>query len=69
MSLGGIVQAAPYVAAGLFGLALCGVGAYGTVRFRPLNVERQLSVKERLQVTAVGLLLMAAAYVQLAGVP
>jgi hypothetical protein len=68
MSLQGIIQALPYVAAGLFGLALCGVGAYGTIRFPPLGVERRLSVKERLQLTVVGLLLIAAAYIQLAGV-
>jgi hypothetical protein len=67
MSLFKAIQAALYVLLGLVGLTLFGLGAYGSLHVRSLDLDLAWTVKQRLQVSAFGLLLLAIAWVQLGG--
>jgi hypothetical protein len=67
MSLFKATQTAIYVLMGLVGLTLFGLGAYGSLRVRSRNLDLALTVKQRLQFSAFGLLLLAIAWVQLSG--
>lgn len=67
MSLQKIVQMGGYLILLLVGTGLFILGAYGWVRIRPLRLERSFTLKQRLQFTLFGLLLVAVAITSLAG--
>jgi hypothetical protein len=50
------------------GVGLFGIGAYGSIRFRPLRMNHVFTFKQRIQFTLFGLLLLAVALTQFAGV-
>jgi hypothetical protein len=68
MSLYDIVQFVFYGLLVLAGLGMFSVGAYGSIRLRLLHVERAFTIKQRLQLTGFGLLLLVVALTQIAGV-
>jgi hypothetical protein len=49
------------------GVGLFGMGAYGAVRFRPFRMDHAFTVKQRIQFTLFGVLLIAIAATQFAG--
>jgi hypothetical protein len=68
MSLYAILQMGGYLLLALAGMGLSWVGVYGSVRVRLLRFERSFTLKQRLQFTLFGLVLVVVAFTSLAGV-
>jgi len=49
------------------GVGMFGIGAYGAVRFQPLRMNHAFTLKQRMQFTLFGVLLLAIAATQFAG--
>ena len=52
----------------VMGLSLFGIGAYGSLRFPPFHIHRAFAFKQRIQFTLFGILLLAIAATQFAGI-
>lgn len=67
MSLYELVEVALSLLMAVAGVSLFGIGAYGSVRLRALRMDRAFTFKQRIQFTLFGVLLLAIAATQLAG--
>jgi hypothetical protein len=68
MSLYDIVQIGLTVFLTLAGVSLFCLGIYGSIHMRPLRMDRAFNLKQRIELTLLGLMLLAVAFTQLAGV-